>query len=70
MFMLELLRDAAGTPWFMEVNGRPWGSMALAVRRGFDYPVWAVRRRSTRPSSPSRRTPSRRTSSAATSAAN
>ena len=43
MFILELLRDAAGTPWFMEVNGRPWGSMALAVRRGFDYPVWAVR---------------------------
>ena len=43
MFMLELLRDGAGTPWFMEVNGRPWGSMALAVRRGFDYPVWAVR---------------------------
>jgi biotin carboxylase len=43
MFMIELLRDAAGTPWFMEVNGRPWGSMALAVRRGFDYPVWAVR---------------------------
>ena len=42
MFMLELLRDAAGTPWFMEVNGRPWGSMALAVRRGFDYPAWAV----------------------------
>ncbi|MEZ0108687.1 biotin carboxylase [Catenulispora sp. EB89] len=43
MFMVELLRDADGTPWFMEVNGRPWGSMALAVRRGFDYPVWAVR---------------------------
>jgi biotin carboxylase len=42
MFMLEILRDAAGTPWFMEVNGRPWGSMALAVRRGLDYPVWAV----------------------------
>ncbi|MFL6115646.1 MAG: hypothetical protein ACJ786_30505 [Catenulispora sp.] len=43
MFMLELLRDADGTAWFMEVNGRPWGSMALALRRGFDYPVWAVR---------------------------
>lgn len=42
MFMLELLRDPAGTPWFMEVNGRPWGSMALAVHRGYDYPVWAV----------------------------
>ncbi|GAA1995017.1 ATP-grasp domain-containing protein [Catenulispora subtropica] len=43
MFMLELLRDADGTPWFMEVNGRPWGSMALALRRGLPYPVWAVR---------------------------
>jgi hypothetical protein len=42
MFMLELLRDAAGTPWFMEVNGRPWGSMALARRRGFEYPAWTV----------------------------
>lgn len=43
MFMLELLRDPDGIPWFMELNGRPWGSMALAVRRGFDYPAWAVR---------------------------
>ncbi|NUR57487.1 MAG: hypothetical protein HOV87_02065 [Catenulispora sp.] len=43
MFMLELLRDAEGTAWFMEINGRPWGSMALALRRGFPYPVWAVR---------------------------
>ena len=42
MFMLELLRDGAGTPWFMEINGRPWGSMALATRRGFAYPDWAV----------------------------
>jgi hypothetical protein len=43
LFMVELLRDRSGTAWFMEVNGRPWGSMALAVRRGFDYPAWAVR---------------------------
>jgi hypothetical protein len=26
----------------MEVNGRPWGSMALARRAGFEYPAWAV----------------------------
>jgi hypothetical protein len=26
----------------MELNGRPWGSMALARRRGFEYPAWAV----------------------------
>jgi ATP-grasp in the biosynthetic pathway with Ter operon len=43
MFMIELLRDHDGTPWFMELNGRAWGSMALACRRGFAYPTWAVR---------------------------
>jgi hypothetical protein len=42
MFMLEFLRDSAGQAWFMELNGRPWGSMALARRRGFEYPAWAV----------------------------
>jgi hypothetical protein len=44
MFMLEFLRGADGTPWFMELNGRPWGSMALARRVGLEYPAWAVRR--------------------------
>lgn len=43
MFMLEFLRDASGIPWFMELNGRAWGSMALARRRGFEYPSWTVR---------------------------
>src|SRR5258708_2837866 len=43
MFMIEFLRDESGKPWFMEINGRPWGSMALARRRGFDYPAWAAR---------------------------
>jgi predicted ATP-grasp superfamily ATP-dependent carboligase len=42
MFMLEFLRDLDGKPWFMELNGRAWGSMALARRRGFEYPAWAV----------------------------
>ena len=42
MFMLEFLRDSHGTPWFMELNGRPWGSMTLARRRGFEYPAWTV----------------------------
>lgn len=41
-FMIELLRDAAGTAWFMELNGRMWGSMALARGRGLDYPAWAI----------------------------
>jgi hypothetical protein len=27
----------------MELNGRAWGSMALARRRGFEYPAWTVR---------------------------
>ncbi|MEX0282422.1 MAG: hypothetical protein AB3N13_14660 [Arenibacterium sp.] len=41
-FMVELLRDANGTAWFMELNGRMWGSMALARRQGLEYPAWAV----------------------------
>jgi predicted ATP-grasp superfamily ATP-dependent carboligase len=45
LFMIELLRDQAGTAWFMELNGRTWGSMALARRRGYHYPTWAVRAR-------------------------
>jgi predicted ATP-grasp superfamily ATP-dependent carboligase len=43
MFMLEFVRTADSQAWFMELNGRPWGSMALARRRGLPYPVWAVR---------------------------
>ena len=42
-FMIELLRDARGTAYFMELNGRLWGSTALARRAGLDYPAWAVR---------------------------
>lgn len=42
LFMIEFLRDAAGTPWFMEINGRTWGSLALARRRGLEYPAWVV----------------------------
>ena len=43
LFMIELLRDEAGRAWFMELNGRAWGSMALARRGGLEYPAWAVR---------------------------
>jgi len=42
MFMVELLRDQDGTPWFVEFNGRPWGSMALSRRRDLEYPAWNV----------------------------
>ena len=41
-FMAEFLRDAGGTLWFMELNGRLWGSLALARRLGMDHPAWAV----------------------------
>ncbi|MFI5009650.1 MAG: hypothetical protein ACHQDY_05175 [Solirubrobacterales bacterium] len=41
MFMVELLR-AGDSWWFVELNGRPWGSLALARRRGYEYPAWAV----------------------------
>jgi predicted ATP-grasp superfamily ATP-dependent carboligase len=44
MFMLEFLRDKDGTAWFIELNGRPWGSMALARRSGLEYPAWALRK--------------------------
>lgn len=43
IFMAEFLRDSAGRPWFMELNGRAWGSTALARRMGFEYPAWEVR---------------------------
>jgi hypothetical protein len=42
LFMAEFLRDDNGTAWFMELNGRAWGSLALARLRGFEYPAWAV----------------------------
>jgi len=42
LFMVELLRDRTGTAWFVELNGRPWGSMALSRRQGLEYPAWSV----------------------------
>jgi predicted ATP-grasp superfamily ATP-dependent carboligase len=43
LFMIELLRDRSGKLWFVELNGRPWGSMALSRRQGFEYPAWHLR---------------------------
>jgi len=40
--MIELLRDEEGRVWFVELNGRPWGSMALSRRQGLEYPAWHV----------------------------
>lgn len=42
LFMIEMLRDAQDQLWFVELNGRAWGSMALARRAGLEYPAWAV----------------------------
>ena len=42
LFMIELLRDEEGRVWFVELNGRPWGSMALCRRQGLEYPAWHV----------------------------
>lgn len=42
LFMVELIRDAGGQLWFVEFNGRPWGSMALSRRQGLEYPAWAA----------------------------
>jgi len=42
LFMIELLRDDTGKVWFVELNGRPWGSMALCRRQGLEYPAWHV----------------------------
>jgi hypothetical protein len=43
IFMIELMREPTGQAWFVELNGRAWGSMALARRLGFEYPAWAVK---------------------------
>jgi predicted ATP-grasp superfamily ATP-dependent carboligase len=36
--MVEFRVDPQGKPWFMEVNGRFWGSLQLAVDCGVDFP--------------------------------
>ncbi len=43
LFMIEILRDHSGTPWFVELNGRCWGSTALSRRQGLEYPAWHAR---------------------------
>jgi predicted ATP-grasp superfamily ATP-dependent carboligase len=43
MFMIEFIRDRNGTLWFVELNGRSWGSMALSRRQGLEYPAWSVK---------------------------
>jgi len=38
--MVEFRQDATGEPFFMEVNGRFWGSLPLAMYAGFDFPYY------------------------------
>jgi predicted ATP-grasp superfamily ATP-dependent carboligase len=44
--MVEFRVDAQGTPYLMEVNGRLWGSLQLAIDSGVDFP-WLMLRAST-----------------------
>ena len=42
--MIEYKIDAAtGTPYLMEINGRFWGSLQLAIDAGVDFPALLVR---------------------------
>jgi predicted ATP-grasp superfamily ATP-dependent carboligase len=36
--MIEFRVDPKGQPWLMEVNGRFWGSLQLAIDSGVDFP--------------------------------
>ncbi len=38
----QIARSQDGSRWFVEINARPWGSTALARRRGLEYPAMAV----------------------------
>jgi hypothetical protein len=42
MFMIEMLRTDSGALYFVEFNGRAWGSMALSRRQALEYPAWTV----------------------------
>jgi hypothetical protein len=37
IFELEFIRDAAGQDWVIDVNVRPWGSMASFLAAGLDF---------------------------------
>lgn len=37
--MVEYRMGEDGTPYLMEINSRPWGSMQLAVESGVDFPL-------------------------------
>jgi len=41
--MVEFRKDPDGVPRFLEVNGRLWGSLALALHAGVDFPAGLLR---------------------------
>lgn len=40
--MVEYKRSAKGEATLMEINGRPWGSIGLAIASGIDYPRYYI----------------------------
>jgi predicted ATP-grasp superfamily ATP-dependent carboligase len=51
--MVEFKQDArTGTPYLMEVNGRFWGSLQLAIDSGVDFPAMLMRALFGEPDSP------------------
>src|SRR5206468_11787837 len=41
--MVEFRDDGVHPPWLIEVNGRFWGSLALAIAAGVDFPLLWMR---------------------------
>lgn len=50
--MFEFRDDGVNEPWLMEINGRFWGSLQLAISAGADFPVQWVRLLSGEPVNP------------------
>lgn len=51
--MVELkVEEATGTPYLMEVNGRFWGSLQLAVDAGVDFPALLLEAAAGKPAGP------------------
>lgn len=40
--MVEFKQSPSGKPVLMEINGRPWGSIQLAITAGIDYPLFLM----------------------------
>jgi predicted ATP-grasp superfamily ATP-dependent carboligase len=40
--MVEYKKDVEGRAVLMEINGRPWGSIALPIESGIDYPKYLI----------------------------